>query len=764
MADDTHTAVGVVIGTLHYASPEQLRGDPVDARTDLYGLGCTLYTVLLNRRPFENEDQANLIRAHLGRMPVAPSTLEPTVPADLEQVILKLLAKRSEDRFPSASAVMEALARTEGGEGIALAGRKNTTDRMAAALDRVSLGKGTRVRVVGAPGTGVRWALQTLEDSARRRGVEVVLPGTPEEIGAARARLAQGVPLLLVTVGDAPDPDTDDIVVQLDPLGPGDVRRSVVANARGVRDPAMVAERLFRATGGLPALLVPCLRVLQADPQAFDGVHPGISVTSWIDPLDLDTLEILQALAVARQPLAPSVLEGITQVPAEQPVADLVQRGIARRIVSGDPAAPEVRIAIVAGLFSDEALSRIPDPESFSRRVMAAVMRPIAGPETDAWKVRFEAASARVWTTGASDGRALQELMAEASREHDASRVGRVALALGDLALVTRRPGEARSWYLEVHRQSSGDAGLEAAARHGEGVLLFLEAHNDDAAVALQDAAMIWRRLQEPGAEATTWLVLSTVLGLSGRLNRAWEAAERAMVLAQALQRPVLECATLQNLSVRVLDLRRPDEAGRLLADMTALAHAAGLVRERWISHVLRAQVSLETQGGSQNTAAAADRLMRVLGEKGLPDTGGWRAFGHALLARASAILGDSRSWQRAQACATEALLASTPHTGLPGVWGPPALPLPIPEPPLALWTRIELARAAWVAGQRDVAAEHLRNARASARERSFATLDWQIGWLEARMARQPLPPPGDLAEGLASDVRRGLEQGLAFP
>ena len=75
------TAIGVVVGTLAYAAPEQIQGDLVDARTDLFGLGATLYFVLTQRRPFEGLDR------DLSALPAPPSRVDPGIPPDLEGTI-----------------------------------------------------------------------------------------------------------------------------------------------------------------------------------------------------------------------------------------------------------------------------------------------------------------------------------------------------------------------------------------------------------------------------------------------------------------------------------------------------------------------------------------------------------------------------------------------------------------------------------------------------------------------------------------------------
>ena len=93
------TAVGVVVGTLAYAAPEQIQGEAVDARTDLFGLGATLYFVLTQRRPFEGLDRDP------SALPTPPSRVDPGIPADLEGAIMRLLAANPDHRPRDAASV-----------------------------------------------------------------------------------------------------------------------------------------------------------------------------------------------------------------------------------------------------------------------------------------------------------------------------------------------------------------------------------------------------------------------------------------------------------------------------------------------------------------------------------------------------------------------------------------------------------------------------------------------------------------------------------
>ena len=103
------TAEGVVVGTVRYLSPEQIRGEDVGPSSDLYALGVTLYELVTGQTPFTAKDATQVLTQHLTAIPVPPSQLEPGVPRELEELILELLAKDAGLRPPAAAQVAERL-------------------------------------------------------------------------------------------------------------------------------------------------------------------------------------------------------------------------------------------------------------------------------------------------------------------------------------------------------------------------------------------------------------------------------------------------------------------------------------------------------------------------------------------------------------------------------------------------------------------------------------------------------------------------------
>src|SRR5215472_10365979 len=103
------TMTGTTLGSLYYMSPEQVKGEGVDARSDLYSVAVSLYELVTGRRPFQAESNYSLMSAHLKQPPRPPIELQPGLPSALNQVILMGLAKAPAQRFQSADAFRDAL-------------------------------------------------------------------------------------------------------------------------------------------------------------------------------------------------------------------------------------------------------------------------------------------------------------------------------------------------------------------------------------------------------------------------------------------------------------------------------------------------------------------------------------------------------------------------------------------------------------------------------------------------------------------------------
>jgi len=129
MADDRGqaalTAVGQTLGTLEFMSPEQLRGQPLDGRSDIYALGIMAYEMLTGELPFKDaKTPVQIINFHMQKPAPPPSKLKPElhIPAYVDEIILKMVAKSREDRYADTKALRDHIAK-------ALRGADKRTDR-----------------------------------------------------------------------------------------------------------------------------------------------------------------------------------------------------------------------------------------------------------------------------------------------------------------------------------------------------------------------------------------------------------------------------------------------------------------------------------------------------------------------------------------------------------------------------------------------------------------------------------------------------------
>lgn len=107
----SNSASGMVVGTVWYMAPEQARAEPTDARADIYSLGCILFEMLSGRVPFDSTNIAEVLLQHL-TSPLPP-LIGPSgpVPEVVERIVQRAMAKKAEDRYQSADAMLEDLER-----------------------------------------------------------------------------------------------------------------------------------------------------------------------------------------------------------------------------------------------------------------------------------------------------------------------------------------------------------------------------------------------------------------------------------------------------------------------------------------------------------------------------------------------------------------------------------------------------------------------------------------------------------------------------
>ncbi len=135
-AQATMTQTAQVIGTAQYLSPEQARGERVDARSDLYSTGCLLYELLTGRPPFLGDSPVAIAYQHVRENPIPPSRIDPEVPQWADAIVLRAMAKDPRDRYQSATEMRQDIQRAL--QGMPVAGPRTgtygaTTQRVGAA-------------------------------------------------------------------------------------------------------------------------------------------------------------------------------------------------------------------------------------------------------------------------------------------------------------------------------------------------------------------------------------------------------------------------------------------------------------------------------------------------------------------------------------------------------------------------------------------------------------------------------------------------------
>jgi serine/threonine-protein kinase len=176
----TMTQTSAVLGTAQYLSPEQARGEVVDARSDLYSTGCLLYELLAARPPFVGDSPVSVAYQHVRETPAPPSALNPDVSPAVDAVVMHALAKRPDDRYDTAAAMRDDLERARLGEPLvgahASAAGLGAIAAGAALASGVPDGTGDATQVIAPvlPGSGPTTAGPT-QGAGSRTGWYVLL-------------------------------------------------------------------------------------------------------------------------------------------------------------------------------------------------------------------------------------------------------------------------------------------------------------------------------------------------------------------------------------------------------------------------------------------------------------------------------------------------------------------------------------------------------------------------------------------------------------
>ena len=174
-----HSLTTTLVGTWAYASPEQIAGQPLDHRSDLYSLGVILFAMLTGRRPFAARDMAGYRKAHMEQPAPRAQAVEPNVPEALDEICDRLLSKLPKDRFQSAREILYRLEQMEEGDpapGLEhwappLVGREDAKDLLFNCVNALTRSEGELVWITAPEGGGRTRMLELMTEQANRIGI-----------------------------------------------------------------------------------------------------------------------------------------------------------------------------------------------------------------------------------------------------------------------------------------------------------------------------------------------------------------------------------------------------------------------------------------------------------------------------------------------------------------------------------------------------------------------------------------------------------------
>ncbi|WP_434056540.1 Stk1 family PASTA domain-containing Ser/Thr kinase [Georgenia sunbinii] len=267
MADSaaTMTQTHAVVGTAQYLSPEQARGEVVDARSDIYSTGCLLYELLTGKPPFSGDSAVAVAYQHVREIPRPPSEVAADIPEALDRIVLKSLAKDREERYPDADAMRTDLEKALRGGAVSAPAANTWAAAAAAQPTTVVSGPATRAMPAAAPATATTATVNDEDEDEESRSPWwvwlLVLIGLAAAIAVA---------YLLITDGEEeePPPPTAVEVPVLDGMDEAQVRaeleeEGLVLNIGDPQFSDAVEEGLF----------------VSADPEVGTEVEPGEAVT-----------------------------------------------------------------------------------------------------------------------------------------------------------------------------------------------------------------------------------------------------------------------------------------------------------------------------------------------------------------------------------------------------------------------------------------------------------------------------------------------------
>jgi len=255
------TATGTWIGTAKYLAPEQVRGERVDPRTDIYALGVVLYECLCGCPPFEGDTDAATAVARLSRDPIRPRQIRPSIPRPLEDLVLRTLARDPDRRPPTAAALRGALLEID--------------------LDDATQAAGDRTVVVAPPPTTPVGAEPSFVRSERRwlvpAALLIVVAGALTLAGLLVGRTDAGREIIdraREAVGAAPAAPLSP-VDPADPPSPPRIADALAFDPQGIGPPGENDDLVPLAIDGDPTT---AWRTEGYESRAFSGIKDGVGL------------------------------------------------------------------------------------------------------------------------------------------------------------------------------------------------------------------------------------------------------------------------------------------------------------------------------------------------------------------------------------------------------------------------------------------------------------------------------------------------------
>jgi eukaryotic-like serine/threonine-protein kinase len=414
----TMTSTAAVIGTAQYLSPEQARGESVDARSDVYSVGCLLYELVTGAPPFTGDSPVSVAYQHVREDPKLPSSVNPAIPPELDAILLKALSKNPANRYQSAADMRNDLLR-------ALAGQRVEATPV--------MGDAEKTAIIGTPPGGYgdgEWDDEDDDARKRRRNriIAAVIAGVlilggviavallvnagddqpaaeptatqvpvPNVTGQDRATATQNLEAAGLTVGTVTnqvtaDASQIDTVLGTDPssgtqVDPGSaVNLTVGVGPDTIEVPAVIGLDVDRAQNTLQNAgfdsveteeidsTAPADQVVDVNPGEGQSVDPSTTVTLQVSDGDAEVPDVTgQQQAAATQELRGVGFTNVTseQVDSQQPQGTVVatdpsggEQASADDLitlqVSSGPSEPEtVTVPRVAGQSANAALDAL---------------------------------------------------------------------------------------------------------------------------------------------------------------------------------------------------------------------------------------------------------------------------------------------------------------------------------------------------------------------------------------------------------------------